>query len=180
MFFAFWPPGASVNLNVGTKPSPKYEGGGTQVVSSFLCFISSHIWEIKRVIEARAAFEVYSNGGHGGSLGVVILFLLWAAETFHQMISFSPCVSYEHRMDWSLSQTIRHHFFLFLNSVWNSKSLFHLGSWDDVEQAGRGSGLFTIVHFIFMLSFYLAFLNSFEMNFLSALLWPCESKELSY
>jgi hypothetical protein len=78
------------------------------------------------------------------------------------------------------SQTSPHHFFAFLSSVWNSKSLFHLGSRDDVEQARRGSGPFTIVHFIFMLPFYLAFLNSFEMNFLSALLWPCESKELTY
>lgn len=173
--------GFSDKLKVRTNQSPKYQGGGTHVVPSFPLFCPlAHLG------------RKYSSGNKGCFWGIFkwgpwrqlrvgyVISGLGCWHFFFQMISFSPCVSYEHRIDWSLSQSIQHHFFLFLSSIYNPNSLFHLGSWDDVEQSGRGSGPFTIVHFIFMLLFYLAILNSFEMNFLSALLWPCESKELSY
>lgn len=40
------------------------------MVSSLPLFSSLQAWAGNRAMETRAAFEVYSNGDHGGSLGV--------------------------------------------------------------------------------------------------------------
>lgn len=180
-FFVIWPPGASVTTWKLEPTSPwsireKHPGGffTSFVLSSCTPGHETEQWK------PGCFWGVFKWGPWWQFGGETCYFWFRLLRLFCQMISFSPCVFEAHRIDWSLSQTIPHHFFLFSSFLWNSKSLFRLGSWDDVEQSGRGSGPITIVHFIFMLPFYLAFLNSFEMNFLSALLWPCESKELSY
>lgn len=180
-FFVVWPPGALVTTWKLEPSSPlSIREEAPSWFLHFLCFVPAPHTLVQETEQwKRLLLRCTQMGAMWQFGGGTRYFWFKPLTLFCWKISFSPCISYE-QLDWSLFQPIPHHFFLFLSFVWNSKSLFHLGSQNDIEQSGRRSGPFAIVHFIFMLSFYLAFLNSFEMNFLSALLWPCESKELSY
>lgn len=128
-FFVIWPPGTSVTtwkLEPTSPPSSRERHTG----GFFTSFVLSSCTPGHKTKQWKpdCLWGVFKWGPWWQFGGETCYFWFRLLRLFCQMISFSPCVFEAHRIDWSLSQTIPHHFFLFSSFLWNSKSLFRLGS----------------------------------------------------